>query len=85
MKLPKLYKLILLFLFTTRLFSVKDEKSDNKLELFSNVETKIKKNSKNYDSNSNSKKIKKESILKRGTNSKKKYKFQYIHTKIKKN
>ncbi len=40
MKLPKLYKLILLFLFTTRLFSVKDEKSDNKLELFSNVETK---------------------------------------------
>lgn len=71
MKLPKLYKLILLFLFTTRLFSVKDEKSDNKLELFSNVETKIKKNSKNYDSNSNSKKIKKESILKRGTNSKK--------------
>ncbi len=43
MKLPKLYKLILLFLFTTRLFSVKDEKSDNKLELFSNVETKIKK------------------------------------------
>ncbi|MCD2319806.1 hypothetical protein LRB26_04945, partial [Borreliella burgdorferi] len=68
MKLPKLYKLILLFLFTTRLFSVKDEKLDNKLELFSNVETKIKKNSKNYDSNSNSKKIKKESILKRDTN-----------------
>ncbi|MCD2382863.1 hypothetical protein LRB48_00095 [Borreliella burgdorferi] len=71
MKLPKLYKLILIFLFTTRLFSVKDEKSDNKLELFSNVETKIKKNSKNYDSNSNSKNSKKESILKRGTNSKK--------------
>ncbi|EOA80558.1 hypothetical protein [Borreliella burgdorferi] len=71
MKLPKLYKLILLFLFITRLFSVKDEKSDNKLELFSNVETKIKKNSKNYDSSSNSKKIKKESILKRDTNSEK--------------
>ncbi len=71
MKLPKLYKLILLFLFITRLFSVKDEKSDNKLELFSNVETKIKKNSKNYDSSSNSKKIKKESILKRNTNSEK--------------
>ncbi|AEL18290.1 hypothetical protein [Borreliella bissettiae] len=45
MKLTKLYKLMLLFLFVTRLFSVKDEKLNNKLELFSNVETKIKKNS----------------------------------------
>lgn len=44
MKLTKLYKLMLLFLFVTRLFSVKDEKLNNKLELFSNVETKIKKN-----------------------------------------
>ncbi|WNY62579.1 hypothetical protein RAC47_00500 [Borreliella carolinensis] len=45
MKLTKLYKLMLLLLFATRLFSVKDEKLNNKLELFSNVETKIKKNS----------------------------------------
>ncbi|APS98331.1 hypothetical protein Bmayo_00505 [Borreliella mayonii] len=71
MKLTKLYKVMLLFLFITKLFSVKDEKLNNKLELFSNVETKIKKKSKTYDSNSNSKKIKKESILKRDTNSEK--------------
>ncbi|WKD00469.1 hypothetical protein QIA01_00500 [Borreliella americana] len=71
MKLIKLCKLMLLFLFATRLFSVKDEKLNTKLELFSNVETKIKKNSKTYDSSSNSKKIKKESILKRDTNGEK--------------
>ncbi|MBB6043140.1 hypothetical protein QIA34_01065 [Borreliella yangtzensis] len=64
MKLTKLYRLILLFLFATRIFPVKDEKFNNKLELFSNVETKIKKNSKTYDPNSNLKKIQKESILK---------------------
>ncbi|MBB6208224.1 hypothetical protein [Borreliella lanei] len=71
MKLIKLYKLMLLFLFAIRLFPVKDEKLNNKLELFSNVETKIKKKSKTYDSSSNSKKIKKESIFKKDTNSKK--------------
>ncbi len=43
MRLTKLYKLILLFLFVIRLFPVKDGKLNNKLELFSNVETKIKK------------------------------------------
>ncbi|WNY64672.1 hypothetical protein [Borreliella carolinensis] len=69
MKLTKLYKLMLLFLFVTRLFSVKDEKLNNKLELFSNVETKIKKNSQTFDSSSRIKKIKKNSIFKRDTNS----------------
>lgn len=68
MKLIKLYKLMLLFLFLTRLFPVKDEKSNNKLELFSNVETKIKKKSKTYDLNSNFKKARKKSVLKKDTN-----------------
>ncbi|SCW35879.1 hypothetical protein [Borreliella japonica] len=68
MRLTKFYKLILLLLFATRLFSAKDEKlNNNKLELFSNVEKKIKKNSKPYDSSSNFKKTKKESILKKDT------------------
>ncbi|WP_267917281.1 hypothetical protein [Borreliella afzelii] len=71
MRLTKLYKLILLFLFVIRLFPVKDGKLNNKLELFSNVETKIKKNSKIHDSNSNFKKTKKESILKKNTNGEK--------------
>ncbi|MBB6031753.1 lipopolysaccharide export LptBFGC system permease protein LptF [Borreliella spielmanii] len=65
MKLTKLYKLILLFLFTLRLFSVKDEKLKNKLELFSNVEKKIKKTSKIHNSNSSFKNTKKESIFKK--------------------
>ncbi|WP_215538363.1 hypothetical protein [Borreliella bavariensis] len=68
MRLIKFYKLMLLFLFLTRLFPVKDEKSNNKLELFSNVETKIKKKSKTYDLNSNLKKTKKKSVLKKDTN-----------------
>nr|WP_267510508.1 hypothetical protein [Borreliella bavariensis] len=68
MRLIKLYKLMLLFLFLTRLFPVKDEKSNNKLELFSNVETKIKKKSKTYDLNPNFKKAKKKSVLKKDTN-----------------
>ncbi|WP_210373087.1 hypothetical protein [Borreliella bavariensis] len=68
MRLIKLYKLMLLFLFLTRLFPVKDEKSNNKLELFSNVETKIKKKSKTYDLNSNFKKAKKKSVFKKDTN-----------------
>lgn len=59
---------MLLFLFLTRLFPVKDEKSNNKLELFSNVETKIKKKSKTYDLNSNFKKAKKKSVFKKDTN-----------------
>ncbi|WKC77687.1 hypothetical protein QIA30_01050 [Borreliella turdi] len=71
MRLKKLYKLMLLFLFVLRLFPVKDEKLNNKLELFSNIETKIKKKIKTYDSNSNLKKIRKESILKKDENSKK--------------
>ncbi|WNY65587.1 hypothetical protein QIA45_00495 [Borreliella andersonii] len=71
MKLIKFYKLMLLFLFATRLFSVKDEKLNNKLELFSNVETKIKKKSKTYDSNPSSKNTEKESIFKRDTNNEK--------------
>ncbi|KEO62074.1 hypothetical protein [Borreliella garinii] len=68
MRLIKLYKLMLLFLFLTRLFPVKDEKSNNKLELFSNVETKIKKKSKTYDLNPSFKKAKKKSVLKKDTN-----------------
>ncbi|WP_151074337.1 hypothetical protein [Borreliella turdi] len=71
MRLKKLYKLMLLLLFVLRLFPVKDEKLNNKLELFSNIETKIKKKIKTYDSNSNLKKIRKESILKKDENSKK--------------
>ncbi|AIJ29476.1 MULTISPECIES: hypothetical protein [Borreliella] len=71
MRLTKLYGLILLFLFATRIFPVKDEKFNNKLELFSNVETKIKKKSKTYAPNSNLKNTQKESILKdtKNTNS----------------
>ncbi|MBB6213262.1 hypothetical protein QIA17_01035 [Borreliella californiensis] len=84
MKLTKLYKLILLILFATRLFSAKDEKLNNKLELFSNVETKIKKNSKTYNSNLNSKKIQKNSILKRDTNNKKNTNFNIYIQKSKK-
>nr|WP_267916354.1 hypothetical protein [Borreliella garinii] len=68
MRLIKLYKLMLLFLFLTRLFPVKDEKSNNKLELFSNVETKIKKKSKTYDLNPSFTKAKKKSVLKKDTN-----------------
>ncbi|APQ15446.1 hypothetical protein BLA33_03775 [Borreliella garinii] len=68
MKLIKLYRLMLLFLFLTRSFPVKDEKSNNKLELFSNVEIKIKKKSKTYDLNPSFKKARKKSVLKKDTN-----------------
>ncbi|WNY66489.1 hypothetical protein [Borreliella lusitaniae] len=71
MGLTKFYKLILIFLFTTRLFPIKDEKLNNKLELFSNVETKIKEKSKTYESNLNFKKTRKESILKKDKNGEK--------------
>ncbi|AJA89948.1 hypothetical protein OY14_00495 [Borreliella chilensis] len=62
----KIYKLMPLFLFVTTLFPIKDKELSNKLELFSNVETSIKKNPKTYNKNSNSQK---ESIFKKDTNS----------------
>ncbi|WKC81355.1 hypothetical protein [Borreliella tanukii] len=83
MRLTKLCKLILLFLFATRIFPVKDERLNNKLELFSNVETKIKKKSKTYDPNSNPKKPQKESIFK-DTNGKKNINFNIYIQKSKK-
>ncbi|WPM06188.1 hypothetical protein QIA41_03775 [Borreliella sinica] len=71
MRLKTLYKLLILFLFAIKLFSAKDENLNNKLELFSNVETKIKKKSKDYDSNSNFKKTIKKSIFKKDTSDEK--------------
>ncbi|QFI14257.1 hypothetical protein QIA37_01070 [Borrelia sp. CA_690] len=84
MRLAKLCKLILFFLFTIRLFPVKDENLNNKLELFSNVETKIKKKSKTCDSNSNLKNIQKELILKKDANSEKNTNFNIYIQKSKK-
>ncbi len=75
MRLIKLYKLMLLFLFLTKIISSKDEKSNNKLELFSNVETKIKKKSKTYDLNPSFKKDQKKIGFKKRYKRCKKHKF----------